>query len=130
MFNLLMLGERAGSGFDAMRSGCAWAHHPEPHLEELFNPDKTKLALSMEVLTKDTPGAEPEVDWPHANATATHGPELQVINLVKDRGSITRLDVERLLGISRSSANNLLASMERKGLLTREGNARATRYHA
>ncbi|MBQ9002422.1 MAG: putative DNA binding domain-containing protein, partial [Eggerthellaceae bacterium] len=38
MFNFIGIGEKAGSGFDAMRQGCDWAGLEHPILAETFEP--------------------------------------------------------------------------------------------
>ena len=45
MFNPIAIGERAGSGFDAMREGCAWAGAGGPEIGEDYGPDRVTLTL-------------------------------------------------------------------------------------
>lgn len=47
MFNLIGRGERAGSGFDTMRRGCAWAGLDEPLLQENVDPDCVELVFDL-----------------------------------------------------------------------------------
>jgi len=124
MFNLLGIGEKAGSGFDAMRAGCDFAKVPYPELSESFAPDITQLVFH---LAPSTPTAAT------ANVHTVAGvkrssPEEQVTSLAKERGTIYRRDVESLLGTSKASASNLLARLVRDGSLKRIGNGRSTAY--
>lgn len=48
MFNLLNIGERAGSGYDTLREGTYSAGKPDPLLEELWEPDRVRLTLQLE----------------------------------------------------------------------------------
>lgn len=45
MFNLIGIGEKAGSGFDVMREGSLFAGTAEPKLEVFDNPDRVQLTL-------------------------------------------------------------------------------------
>ena len=49
MFSLINIGERAGSGFDVLREGARSAGKPEPLLEELYEPDRVRLTLQLEI---------------------------------------------------------------------------------
>ena len=45
MFNLIGIGEKAGSGFDVMRAGCDFAGTAYPELEVCEHPDRVTLTL-------------------------------------------------------------------------------------
>ena len=45
MFNLIGIGEKAGSGFDVMRAGCDFAGTAYPELEVGEHPDRVTLTL-------------------------------------------------------------------------------------
>ena len=55
-------------------------------------------------------------------------PEKKVITLTKERGPITRKEVERLLDMGQSSCGRLLKKMTENGLLIQEGKGKNTRY--
>ena len=55
-------------------------------------------------------------------------PEKKVIALAKDRGSITRKEVEMLLDMGQSSCGRMLKKMTENGLLVQEGRGKNTRY--
>ena len=55
-------------------------------------------------------------------------PEKKVITLTKERGPITRKEVERLLDVGQSSCGGLLQKMTEDGLLIQEGKGKNTRY--
>ncbi|MDO4798758.1 MAG: putative DNA binding domain-containing protein [Coriobacteriales bacterium] len=48
MFNLLSIGEKAGSGFDVLRQAAASVGKPEPELRELYDPERVYLTLHLE----------------------------------------------------------------------------------
>lgn len=49
MFNLIGRGDKAGSGFDVFRDAAAYAGAAGPELEELLDPDRTKLTLHVQM---------------------------------------------------------------------------------
>ena len=57
MFNFIGIGEKAGSGFDAMRQGCDWAGLEHPILAETFEPSRTILTFPLTHTTSTIDGA-------------------------------------------------------------------------
>ena len=55
-------------------------------------------------------------------------PEKNVIALTKERGFVTRKEVEILLDIGQSSCGRLLKKMTEDGLLIQEGKGKNTHY--
>lgn len=53
-----------------------------------------------------------------------------ILNIVGSNGAITRLEVEQILGVSRSSAGRILEGMVSDGDLKKNGRGRATSYTA
>ena len=53
-----------------------------------------------------------------------------VLALIREQGWCSRKQIEEKLGISERSANRLLAGIEAKGLIRREGEGKAVRYFA
>ena len=56
--------------------------------------------------------------------------EYAVVQLAKERGEITRKDVENELGTSQSAAIRLLSRLQERGLLSRVGKGKNTVYLA
>lgn len=48
MFNLIGKGDKAGSGFDVFRRAAAYADAGDPILEEILEPDRTRLILHIQ----------------------------------------------------------------------------------
>jgi ATP-dependent DNA helicase RecG len=61
-------------------------------------------------------------------ADAKLSQEEMVFRLVREKGEICRSDVESLLSVSQTSAGQLLKKLSDKGILTRVGSGRNTRY--
>ncbi len=144
MFNLIGVGERAGSGFDVMRRGCSWASVPDPMFRENLSPDYVELEFSLvgrgESGSGSRFGVSPNeaesskkdyMDASAAKGRQSHSgasSEDRVLKFLSEAGSATRGEIEGLLGVSRSSAGNLLSSMVERGLLKVEGAGRSTAY--
>lgn len=128
MFNLVGVGERAGSGFDTMRRGCQWAHVKEPELTEAYAPDRTMLEI-------DVPQNAPQHDVSPTDAgEKPHGHDVpdaslsQIRPLLDKSERLKRIDVERELGLNRNAAVNLLNKLIAEGVLVKEGSGPATAY--
>ena len=50
------------------------------------------------------------------------------MNIVESNGSITRIEVEKVLGVSRSSAGRLLEGLVQEGKLKKVGSGRSSAY--
>ena len=74
------------------------------------------------------------VTLPNRNTAETKAPnpnlsrEEQVIRLMEKQGSVTRKDVEQLLGCSSFPANKALAALVEQGKIMKTGAARGTKY--
>ena len=123
MFNLVGVGEKAGSGFDTMRAGCEWANVTAPDFSEAFSPDRTMLEMGV----------------PHGFAAVSSGVPVpvsgsvsasreSVLALLAERGRIKRSDVEAELGLGRSAAASLLNLMVGDGLVEKVGAGPSTMY--
>lgn len=139
MFNLLSIGERAGSGFDTMKAGCVWAGVPPLEFREAFAPDRTilsidlprggapaRVAASVAAGAKEDEGVQrmPEKILPAAGDLR----DGRVLELAATANGLRRADVERGLGVSKATANNLLKSLVAQGRLEQLGSGPATRY--
>ena len=54
MFNLIGIGEKAGSGFDVMREGCLFAGTAAPELEVFDDPGRVQLTLYPRKIAGDS----------------------------------------------------------------------------
>ena len=145
MFNLIGVGERAGSGFDVMRQGCSWADAPNPIFRENLSPDYVELEFPFAVRERAGSGSSPNGMQGGGDNAETDA--FLVASSIGGRGSLsglsaqdrvleyisrstiaTRGEIEKLLGVSRSSAGNLLSAMVEGEMLKVEGAGRATTY--
>lgn len=59
---------------------------------------------------------------------AAEKPEANVIELAKEKGSISRKEIEKLLGVSQSTCGRLLKQMLMNGQIVQQGKGKNTRY--
>jgi len=126
MFNLISIGEKAGSGFDIMRRACDEMGLPYPMLEESFNPDRTRLTFKLNAQTKTKEAAKREES--SGNDKGLTVQEESVYQLFNQNGSIARKSVEDSLGVGKTRAALILKSLEDKGVIRPVGEGRARRY--
>lgn len=73
-----------------------------------------------------------KITLPNRNAgkasDAQQSVEERVLAFAETKGSITRSDVDALLGVSQATSNRLLKRMAAEGLLRQEGSGRRTQY--
>ena len=137
MFNLLGIGERAGSGFDAMRQGCRWARIPDPELVETLAPNRTTLVIRTGAEESAVASNRREevsyayVDpFPNGRVVLLDGSSREdtALSLMEAMGSVARRDVETLLEVSPATAKKLLAGLVERGMVRVVGSGRSTRY--
>ncbi|MBW3093435.1 putative DNA binding domain-containing protein [Bifidobacterium sp. 82T10] len=139
MFALISVVERAGSGFDAMRAGCGWAHVPFPNLTESFDPDRTQLTFKFsgsDTLEDNSKSYVTHRDEHGLSTTLTDNLPEEILDdqevvlayLREKQTNVTRVQVERLLGSSASKAKYILKQLVDGGYIQRQGRGRGVSY--
>lgn len=64
----------------------------------------------------------------NAALEAAEEPEVNVIELAKEKGSVSRKEIEKLLGVSQSICGRLLKQMLMGGQIVQQGKGKNTRY--
>ena len=64
----------------------------------------------------------------NAALEAAEEPEVNVIELAKEKGSVSRKEIEKLLGVSQSICGRLLKQMLMDGQIVQQGKGKNTRY--
>lgn len=119
ILSLAGIGEKAGSGFDAMFAGARWAGLRRPTLAEIFAPDQVRVTFSL-VRPGGDGGSQVE---------GTQGAsDIEAVAHALGGGAFRRQDVERVLGLGKSSVNNLIKSWLEDGMVEAIGRGRATSY--
>lgn len=118
IFYRLHLIEAYGTGM--LKINECYAEHPvKPTIE--ISDHAFKITLPNINFASRQPHSQPE---PNPSEDRTH----QLLALLQNGHTIARKDVETALGISQSSAINLLRQLVDQGILARIGNGRSSRY--
>ena len=118
IFYRLHLIEAYGTGM--LKINECYAEHPvKPTIE--ISDHAFKITLPNINFASRQPHSQPE---PNPNEDRTQ----QLLALLQNGRTIARKDVEAALGISQSSAINLLRQLVDQGILARIGNGRSSRY--
>lgn len=102
--------ERWGTGTLRMQNSCRNANLPDPVFE--VNEHEFRVIFSRN----------------KTNAKSLVGKEEELIELIRNKGFISRKDVVFGLGISDSEATSLLLRMKRRDLIAQEGTKRGAKY--
>ena len=113
MFEMIGGGERAGSGADTIKKGCADNKWPAPEIKEHFgqNDDRVELTLRL-VQSTSSPKKETESGLKSGQ---------KIVELMRKNPSITIAELVAELGMSRSGVNKQIAKLKAEGVIEREG---------
>uniref|UniRef100_A0A7C9JDF0 Schlafen AlbA-2 domain-containing protein n=1 Tax=Muribaculaceae bacterium Z82 TaxID=2304548 RepID=A0A7C9JDF0_9BACT len=140
MFSLINACERAGSGFDVMRSAARTSGARPPEAKELLNPDRIVVSLFLgDAAVDDFATKEGRTGYregadsfrnsadslPEISSVSEEG---RILERANGQGFVTRKDVEQLLGCGPTKAKGLIGGLVKRGVLKPEGSARSTRY--
>ena len=115
IFYRLQLIEAYGTGMPKIIKAYAGTDL-EPKIQVTNNAFKITLP-NLNFSSKPVPVYEPPTE-----------DEKRVLSLLATRESIVRSDVDRLLGVSQSTANRILKQMIEKYLISQEGTGKNTKY--
>lgn len=130
MFNLVGIGEKAGSGFDTMRAGCRFADTPEPELSVETSPDRVTLVLHHFRAPSDNVSAavdHAETGVPSPGLTQQ---ERSILGLLKSEGALSTPQVAERMGLGPARIRRVLAGLVASGHVEALGQGRARRYQA
>lgn len=127
MFQMLGVGDKAGSGIDKIRQSWAAQHWQSPRLQETSRPDRVLLVLPMVSMlpeeTVQTLRARFGVLFEDLDKN-----EVQVVVAAAVEGDISNPRLQEILALHRADITKLLQGLVRKGLLVPENYGRWTRY--
>jgi ATP-dependent DNA helicase RecG len=127
MFQMLGVGDKAGSGMDKIRSGWASQHWQSPSLLETYRPDRVKLVLPMVSML-------PETTIQHLQGllgeafTDLSPEEVQTLALAEMAGEVSNPRLQDMLPMHPVDITRLLQGLVRRGFLAPVGWGRWTRY--
>lgn len=127
MFQMLGVGDKAGSGIDKIRSSWAAEHWQSPRLWEATRPDRVYLRLPMVSILPE--GIVERLRLRFGTAFQELGPdEVQALVAAEIEGEITNQRLQEMLSLHRVDITHMLRGLVRDGLLRVEGIGRGTRY--
>ncbi len=129
MFNLVNIGERAGSGVPNMVEDWMSAGYGRPVLSERVNPERSTIFLPL----KESAGNYRQIQPADSNTVLPGKKGLKqgkIIEYLTENGASKSADIAESVGLSVSRTNELLKEMIDEGKVTAQGKARARRYSA
>ena len=129
MFNLVEIGERAGSGIPNIYSVWKKEGWIEPAISESFDPERITLLLSIGKTDDKKPTIKTDDKKPTIKSKAKT--ELQkelIIEYLTDNASATNADLCNLLGLQSTRVKELLSALIADGIVVSEGANRNRRY--
>ena len=122
MFNLISIGERAGSGIPSIF--YAWHEQglPSPVIAEQFGPERTVLILPLaKVAIKSGDKKVAIKSGDKSDSAKTAMQKEQIIKYMTDHATVRSSEIATLLGITVSRVKVLLADLQSDGIIVAEG---------
>lgn len=127
MFQMLGVGDKAGSGIDKIRQSWAAEHWQSPSLRETVRPDRVSLTLPMVSMLPDSTVQELRARFGEIFEQLDRH-EVQVVVTAAIEDEVTNQRLQEILTLHRVDITKLLQGLVRKKLLVPEGFGRGTRY--
>ena len=133
MFNLINVGDRAGTGLSTIYSVWEDEGWIKPALEEQFNPDRTVLTLILsphEAIDSDKAAIDSDRTAIGSDRVAIEleDRENEIINFINQNGRGKNSDFAELLNLSPQRIREILSEMVNKNILLKNGSKRHTYY--
>lgn len=131
MFNMINVGERAGSGVPDIYSVWESEGWKEPIVEEKYNPDRTILILSFEKKQVRKKSDEKKVTKKSDEKKATKK-ELEqynaVLNYMNSDVEYKLSDISEILGVKETRTKGIIKGLIGAGKIETIGSTKAKRY--
>ena len=125
MFNMIGIGERAGSGVPDIFAVWESQGWKEPIIDEQYNPDRTVLILPfIEKQAEKTSGKKTSAN----QLTKTLENKQKIVSYLSVEGARKTKDIARYIGLSDTRTRVLLAELAGEGRIDTEGNGRNRVY--
>ena len=122
MFNMIGIGERAGSGIPDIYQVWENEGWPMPVVEESYNPDRTRL--SLEFAKKQTIKTSEEEKEPIKGAER----KKEILKLIKVNSTITQVEIMKELDLTRKQVQKDKKELQEMHIIAREGTNRRGRW--
>ncbi len=127
MFQMLGVGDKAGSGIDKIRQSWAAEHWQSPSLKETMRPDRVLLTLPMVSMLPEATVEELRLRFGSAFEDLDRN-EVQAVVTAALEDDVSNQRLQEILPMHRVDITKLLQGLVRKKLLVPEGFGRGTRY--
>ncbi|GAB1394343.1 hypothetical protein MASR1M60_25070 [Rhodocyclaceae bacterium] len=127
MFQMLGVGDKAGSGIDKIRQSWAAEYWQSPGLQETLRPDRVQLMLPMVSMLPEGTLAELRARFGEAFEQLDRN-EVQTVVAAALEDDVSNQRLQEILPLHRVDITKLLQGLVRKGLLVPEGIGRGTHY--
>lgn len=124
MFNIIGIGERAGSGVPDIFDVWESQHWKEPVVEEQYNPDRTILTLSFVERKVSRNQEHPKYQTDTLDDTLKDTLEFRILTLLKENPKIKQQEVGETLGVSIASVKRSMKKLTDAEKIQREGGKR------
>lgn len=123
MFNLVGIGERAGSGFPQIVKACREFYNNEPGISDSFKPDRTTLTI-FSVKNDDT-----KFDTKQSKSDTKYtSNERKIITFLSNVNKAKAKDIANSTELSLSTVKNILYKLKEYGIVLSEGTIKDKRY--
>lgn len=127
MFQMLGVGDKAGSGIDKIRDSWKSLHWQSPRMVETQRPDRVILSLPLVSMLPDAMLAALG-DRFGSRFGALDKDAVQVLATAEMEGSVSNQRLQEILTLHRRDITGLLKALVRDGFLVPDGVGRWTRY--
>ena len=125
MFNLIDIGERAGSGIPNILRVWREQSWPEPVIAETFEPERTRLSLALE---KSADKKAPIKSADKKAPIKTAAQKDMIIAYLTDHASGKSSDFVELLGLKSTRVKTLLRELTAEDIIVAEGERKTRTY--
>lgn len=127
MFQMLGVGDKAGSGIDKIRDSWKSQHWQSPRLEETQRPDRVLLTLPLVSMLPE-PVLTLLAERFGARFQTLDKDSVHVLVTAQMEGSVSNHRLQEILTLHRRDITLLLQSLVKDGFLVPDGFGRGTRY--
>ena len=133
MFNMIGIGERAGSGIPDIYQVWENEGWPMPVVEESYNPDRTRLSLEFakkQTIKTSEEEKEPKRSQKGAEKEPIKGAERkkEILKLIKLNSTITHVEIMKELDLTRKQVQKDMKELQEMHIIAREGTNRRGRW--
>ena len=130
MFNLINVGERAGSGLPSIRTVWQKQGWQEPEIVESFNPDRTTLVLLLAANKVAAKSGDKKVAVKSGGKPKPIAEQRKsdILQYLTDTPEASSTQIADAIGLQVSRTKMYLAELVSDGAVVAEGSSRARRY--